>query len=461
MAHGRVLPWIVLGAASLTWPLAAPGASAPSSDARAASASESVAAAKDREALFGDDLPRSTPADGAGAWHGYAQGEAARAYREPAHWSKARMRVELSREGRLSERVKWKVGGRFDYDAAYDVSHFYPPAVRDEQRSEFMLRENYLNISEGDWDVRIGRQHIVWGEIIGTFVADVVSAKDMREFVLPEFGQLRIPQWAARVEYFKNDAHAELVWIPVPSFDRIGKPGADFFPYPLPVPARFLDEQIPTRKLSNSNYGFRLSQLKKGWDVSGFYYHSLDASPTFYRVSSEPGPLVFQPRHDKIDQVGATVTKDLGAAVFKSELVYTKGRQFSVTRSSAANGLVRQNTLDYAVGLDFSLERDTRLNVQFLQRVFFGHDADIIADKRESAASLLVSHQLTSKVEAQALLIRSLNRDDWLFQPQLSWAFEKNWLLRFGLDLFGGPPTGVFGRFDNNDRAQVLVRYAF
>ena len=70
-----------------------------------------------------------------------------------------------------------------------------------------------------------------------------------------------------------------------------GKPGADFYPNPLPVPASFQGEQIPNRKLSNSNYGLRLSQLKNGWDVSAFYYHSLDASPTFYRVSAPGAPL--------------------------------------------------------------------------------------------------------------------------------------------------------------------------
>lgn len=54
----------------------------------------------------------------------------------------------------------------------------------------------------------------------------------MREFVLPEFDQMRIPQWAARAEYFGESIHAELLWIPVASYDNIGKPGAEFYPMP-------------------------------------------------------------------------------------------------------------------------------------------------------------------------------------------------------------------------------------
>lgn len=461
MAHGSMLKWITPATALLLCFVGAARAAGSTNGTQKTPDLQLAAKATGRDALFGDDLPASGEIGATSAWKGYVQGELARAYRAPAHWSKARLRVELIREGRLTDAIKWKIGGRFDYDAAYDRSAFYPPAVRDDQRSEFSLRENYLDISAGDWNIRLGRQHIVWGEIVGTFVADVVSAKDMREFVLPEFGQLRIPQWAARAEYFRNDFHAEALWIPVPSFDKIGKPGADFYPHPLPVAADYLGEQTPARKLSNSNYGFRLSQLKNGWDVSAFYYHSLDAAPTFYRVGGDATRFIFQPRHDKIDQAGATVTKDLGSAVLKTELVYTRGRQFNVTRLSDPDGLVRQNTLDYAIGLDFTPTADTRMNVQFLQRIFFAHDADIVADKRENAASLLVTHQLAPRVEAQALLIRSLNRADWLFSPQLSWNFERNWRLMLGVDVLSGPSTGVFGRFDGNDRAYALLRYAF
>ncbi len=116
-----------------------------------------------------------------------------------------------------------------------------------------LLRENYLDFGSGDWDYRIGRQQIVWGEMVGLFLADVVSAKDLREFILPDFDQIRIPQWAGRAEYFKGDFHAEAIWIPVPSYDDIGKPGAEFFPGAPPPPPGYAtlysNEQFPRRTL--------------------------------------------------------------------------------------------------------------------------------------------------------------------------------------------------------------------
>ncbi len=433
-----------------------------------------------RDSLF-DDAPAADKPKPGPAFGGYIQGEFARAYRNPDHWSKARLRADVTRQGQFSESVKWKIGGRFDYDAAYDHSSFYAPDVRRDQRYEFSLRENYLDISTGgNWEFRLGRQHVVWGELVGAFVGDVVSARDMREFILPEpeLQMLRIPQWAARAEYFGKDTKAELLWIPVPSFDDIGKPGipgvkgaagADFYPYPIPGPGGtlFQGEDRPARKLSNTNFGVRASALKSGWDFSGFYYHSVDVSPNFYRQLL-PGPtpgapvFLYQARHDKIDQIGGTVSKDIGGTIFKGEAVYTTGRKFNVTRIDQPDGLVKQDTVDYALGLDFSLPKEARLNVQFFQRVFLEHDPDTLQRKFESVLSVLIDAvKLGSNLEGRLLLAHSLNRSDWLLRPKVTWAFEKNWRLAVGVDIFSGPPAGAFGRFDANDRVYTEVRYSF
>jgi hypothetical protein len=421
-----------------------------------------------RDSLFEDDVsareklpPMPAWKKLVTGWKGFSQLEIADTYSSPEHLSKVKLRTELSRTGQFNEYIKWKVSGRFDYDAAYDLSNFYPPAVRRDQRQQFFVRENYLDVSAGDFDFRLGRQHVIWGEMVGLFFADVVSAKDLREFILPSFDILRIPQWAVRAEYSKNDTHVEVLWIPVPTLDEIGKPGADFYPAPFQGIATFLPEDRSGRNVGNSNYGVRLSQLINGWDISGFYYHSLDASSTFYRVSAPTEPLVFQPRHDNIDQAGATVTKDFGSVVFKGELVYTDGRRFNVTRPTAVNGLVRQNTLDYALGLDFSLPAETRLNVQFFQRIFFEHDPDIFSKGVENGASVLLSGKLWQKLEAQALLIHRLNRNDWMFRPRISWEFQRNWRLALGADVLGGQSTGLFGRFDQKDRVYTELRYSF
>lgn len=427
-----------------------------------------------KESLFGDDLPKAKPkanadAESGGAWRGYVQTEAAYAYENPEHWSKARLRLELGRQGRLSESVKYKITGRFDYDAVFDIEkNFYPAEVEREQRRSFQFRETYLDISRGDWEFRLGRQHVIWGEVPGLFFADVVSAKDLREFVLPEFDSLRIPQWAARAEYFgSGDSHLEFLWIPWVTVDRIGKPGTDFYPFPPPPPpgfgALFLGEEKPSRTLRKSNFGARFSTLTNGWDLSAFAYRAIDTEANFYRqVVLGPQPAyIFSPRHDRITQVGGTLSKDMGDFVLKAEAIYTKDKGFSVQRLAHPDGIVKLDILDYLVGVDFSLGGDTRLYTYGFQRRFLDHDADIVPDRTESGATIQLTHKFSSEVEAQLLFITSLNRNDWMFRPKITWNFAKNWRLNAGIDVMHGPTLGFFGRFADKDRIYADVRYSF
>jgi len=435
------------------------------------------AKAESKEALFGD-IPAAPVKEEkqAAGWHGFLQGELARTYADPEHWSKATGRLELGKRGRLDNGMQYKISGRVDYNAVYDINDFYAPDVRRDQRAAFNLRENYLDIASGDWEYRLGRQHIVWGEMVGLFFADVVSAKDMREFILQDFQLMRIPQWAARAEYFKDDFHAELVWIPFPSYDEVGKPGtltqqgSEFYAYPatplnlltgVPFIPQVLGETKPASRLSNTNYGLRLSRLINGWDMSGFLYSSMDSSPTAY-VVNKLGPVYqYQLRHDRIRQAGGTLAKDLGNFVLKAEAIYTAGRHYNVTDAADLDGVVKQNTLDWVLGLDFNPGTDTRLNTQFFQRIYFDHDSNIIPDRVENGFSLLVNHKFSDALEAEVLLVRSLNRSDWMFRPKLNWGFQPNWKLTFGLDVFSGPPIGIFGQFDNRDRVYTELRYDF
>lgn len=412
-------------------------------------------------------LAAGTAAADEPGFEGFVDVKAAWTFHDPKHWSLMRNRLGLAASGAFNEALRWRVGGWAMYDPVYDGSDFYPHAVRADQRNELQVRETYLDWSAGDFDFRFGRQQIVWGEMVGLFFADVVSARDLREYVLAEFDQIRIPQWAARAEWFKDDVHAEAIWIPKMTYDDIGKPGADFYPFPPRFPGFatvFENEREPGGR-GNDAYGLRLGYLVEGWDMSAFYYRSTDAMASFERqiVELDGQPtLLYSPGHTRIRQWGATLAKDFEGKVFKAEAVYTEGRRYDTLNLADADGLVRKNTLDYVLGVDFTLEDDARLNLQFFQRYTADHDPDMIPDRWESGASVYYSTKLMAgRLEPEILLIHSLNRSDWLARPRLGWNFTQDLKLSVGVDVLNGPPTGLFGRYTQNDRLWSELRVSF
>jgi hypothetical protein len=419
-------------------------------------------AADGMDALFDLDKPiGSTDAGGNGLrWSGYGEFGAAYTTPDPGHWSKLRGRIELAANGRLGERAKFKLSGRLDADGAFDLERqHYPGAVRRDQRSEFAVREAYIDTSAGDWEFRLGRQHVVWGEMVGLFMADVVSARDRREFFLPELESMRIPQWTARAEYYGGDSHFEALWIPVPSYDNVGKPGSDFYPFPLPLGAQ-VHEKKPGHSFKNANWGLRLSHLVEGWDLSVFYYRSLDINPTLYRTAVVPVPA-FELRHDRIRQVGATVSKDFGSFVFKGETVHTHGRHVNTADPSAVFGLKASDTLDYVVGVDIPVRNVWRLNFQHYAQLIYRHEASMGNDRLETGVTALINRKFGDKFEVELQVVSGLNRLDYMLRPKIVWRITQEWRGQFGADVFGGRSRGLFGAHDGQDRVYFDLRRWF
>lgn len=387
---------------------------------------------------------------------GYGELGAAYTYPNNSHWSQLRARLELDMSGNLAANGRFRVVGRAEGDAAYTLEDdYYPSPVRRNQQTDFDIREAYLDFSAGDWEYRIGKQHIVWGEMVGFFVADVVSARDTREFNLPEFESIRIGQWAVRAERFAGDSHFELLWVPYVSYDEIGKPGADFYPYPLP-PGAPVNEVTPSRtRLSNTNYGARYSYLVSGWDLTAFYYQSNDVNPTLYSFDSG-----LELRHDRIDQVGSTFSKDYLNFILKGEAVYTSDRGFLTADPVHPSGVEQGDSVDYIIGVMIP-RGDWRFDVQFYGQHVFDHDSSFLFDEDEVGVTLLVNRHFGDKFEAELLYMAGLNRTDYSWQPSVTWNITQTWRLQFGADIFGGSKVSYFGRFEDSDRVFFALRNWF
>ena len=409
-------------------------------------ATAASAPAKDSESAFGSDIRTG----------GYGEVGAAYTYPGNAHWSQLRARLELNMSGDLPGAARFRVVGRAQGDAAYTLEDdYYPQPVRKNQESDAEIREAYLDFSLGEWEYRLGKQHVVWGEMVGFFVADVVSARDTREFDLPDFESIRIGQWAVRAERFSGDSHFELLWVPYVSYDEVGKPGADFYPYPLP-PGTPVNEVTPGRnKLSNTNYGARYSYLVSGWDLAAFYYQSNDVNPTLYSLDSE-----LELRHDRIQQAGSTFSKDYQDFVLKGEAVYTSGRGFVTSDPMNSTGVEQGDSLEYIVGV--MLPRgDWRFDLQFYGQHVFDYGSSLTFDEDEVGVTLLVNRRFGDAFEAELLYLAGLNRADYSWQPSVTWNITQTWKLQLGADIFGGDQLGYFGRFDDSDRVFFSLKNWF
>lgn len=416
--------------------------------------------------LFFSRLLTQALADKAGPeLNGSIKNETAYRLSRPREFNKIRNQLILSESGKVSDNLSFKLSGRFYYDSAYDIRGNFPQNAASDQRKDFQLRDTYIDYSNGPFDLRLGKQQIVWGEAVGLFFADVVNAKDLREFILPEFDWIRIPQWGADFEYTKGKLHTEFIWLPKPEFNKLGVRNAEFeFPHPVPEGTAFTtqDPIEPKDSFNNGEAGLRLSYLLNGWDTSVFYLYTWDKFPARFRAISG-GVYNFSPQYKRLNIFGAAFSKQIKDAVLKGEFVFNRKGHFSIFDDTDIDGVTRKNFIDYLVGLDYPIFGGIDANIQFMQRIIFNYDKRLVNENRvrNSISFWLSKGFLNNNLKLECLVIAGLMEKDLLYRPKITYTFMNNWKWRVGVDIFQGEPSGVFGKFRKKDRVYSEITYSF
>ena len=392
------------------------------------------------------------------------------AIRYKAGWRAYKLRLN-KKKGKLVPEITYKISGRAYYDAVFDITNTYSEKVGQDQEDDIELRDTYLDCSIGNLDLRVGKQQIVWGEAVGLFFADVVNPKDLREFILPDLDQIRIPVWAADIEYYIGNNHIELVWIPILEFNKTGVSGSEFEFYTPSAPGSALihyeSEKEPSNDLKNGECGIRLSRLMAGWDLSVFYFYGYDYSPTPFRtIGIDPSTFqttfTVKPEYKRLNIFALTFAKEVEGVIFKGEFIYNGGKYFQVNDLTDTDGVIKRDFLDYLIGVDYTFFEKLDFNIQFMQRIVFDYDDTMVADRIKTSFSVwLKTGFFDNTLEPELFIVSSLKEKDLMFRPKISYKFKNNWTAVFGFDIFEGEPDGEFGQFDAKDRAYVELRYDF
>jgi hypothetical protein len=389
----------------------------------------------------------------------------------PKNFSKIKQTARVDLKINIDPRFKIKLGGRVFYDAVYDLTDQYPEEVNENLRKEALLRDAYLNISLSQVNIRLGHQQIVWGEALGQFFADVVTPKDLREFFLPKFEDLRLPIWALDVQYnFLPNATLEGVISPDRTVNKLALPGADFafrIPAPEGVDVLLLPDNKPETDFRHWNGGFKFSWLVGGWDLAAFYYTSPDHIPALVKtLSVDPATgaplLTLEPVHRRVHHYAATFSKGVGPTIVKGELVYTRGRFFNAEDVAQNQGLIQKSQLRYVVGVDYTIGGKVDMNGEFQQEIIFGSRRDIADQILRSWIFLrFETGFFDEKLIPELIFILGLDRGDTHVGPRLHYHPLSFLRFTWGADIFSGPNDQLYGEFDSQDRFFMNSQFLF
>jgi hypothetical protein len=311
------------------------------------------------------------------------------------------------------------------------------------------------------FDVRVGRQIIIWGKADGVQITDVVCPPDYTEYITRTLDEIRRPVDAARVRILGENTALEIVWIP---FFRAGvNPGPDS-PWYLGPPGgglREVRERKPARGLGGGEIGLRAAGYFSGLDAAVSFFRGYSDFPTLGPpVSSGAGggPSYREALYHKSTVLGLEMSKPSGNFVFRGEAAATLGR-VRQSRDMTA-GPVKENSVHYLAGLDWTPGSDWTISGQFSgERILGDNDS---ADPTENyLATLSVSKKFLRQILTVSDMVY-LDLSDRGFYNSLKFDYEVSdgLIVTLGLDVFRGS-GGMFSFYEDNSQAWFKVKYYF
>ncbi|MBU2491197.1 MAG: hypothetical protein KJ571_01130 [Bacteroidetes bacterium] len=333
---------------------------------------------------------------------------------------------------------------------------------------ELGLRQVYMDLYFDSFDIRIGKQQIVWGKGDGVFITDIVSPKDMREFLLPEFSEIRVGVTSLKFNYYLENSTFELVWIPV--FTPTQMPEASSIwsinpNYPLPYSIDYSNSDVKN-KLGNSELFAKYSLLSSEIDFEIMTGYSWDDDPAFHSekiINTSTGiadSILLKPEHHRLATLGGSFSTTIGPVVLRGEGAFYNGKHFQSTSPLSAGGTSEKNYLHYLLGVDFSIG-ELKLSSQFIQQAIMDYDDSLINDEFENTMTFLASMDfLRETLNVEFFSYIGLNNGDALIRPKVTYDYVDGFQIMLGANLFLGN-EGQFGRYDKNDMIYTKLKYSF
>ncbi|PID42630.1 MAG: hypothetical protein CSB48_09560 [Proteobacteria bacterium] len=225
----------------------------------------------------------------------------------------------------------------------------------------YQTKELWWQYLADNFDIRLGRQLVIWGRADGLAVTDIVSPKDRAEFIAREYQDTRQAVDALRVRYLTDNSSWELYWLPVPSGDTLpddkNNPLTGVF---KPAIIEFNGQSLAAHYMQAKKRKFaRHSELAAR---ASFYFSALDFSLSFFHGDDREAQwqpqlvsvggksrLELTETHSRINMLGLDLAVPISEWVIRAEMAAIDGRAFL----TGENQLTKARQIKLLLGLDW------------------------------------------------------------------------------------------------------------
>lgn len=340
------------------------------------------------------------------------------------------------------------------------------------------IRQLYLDYYRENFDLRIGHQQIIWGKADGVFITDIISPKNLEEFLLRDFEEIRSGVTSAKVSFYRGSGQLDLVWVPQFTATKFPEDGSIWAPTkPFPVePIIDYDQENIAPSLENSEIFGRYALMSSAIDFELIGGYAWDDNPVYALKSlqlTQDGPeLTLQPRHHRLAIGGFAFNKPISGWVLRGESALYMGKRLQLAMSpdqlqslvQSAQPLpsisLEKNYIHSLIAFDFNL-LGIDMSTQIIQEAILDYDESLMKEEYEYMATLMLRETFFRETLSLELFTYiGINDGDALLRPKIGYDFGNGLGFTLGANIFTGD-NGMFGQYDYNDMLYAKIRADF
>lgn len=329
------------------------------------------------------------------------------------------------------------------------------------ERSGLFLREAYLSYAPDGWEIRAGRQIIVWGVADAVRLTDILSPMDYTEFLAQDYDDIRIPVDALRVRCIRPNWSVEAVAVPITSLFELSTDPRNPWAVSLPsadVPCTLTTGAAPRRTLRNAEFGGRVGCYLSGVDFSLSALRTWNKMPVFLKDFAADGTLRCQGVCRRMTMIGGDLSLPVGKFVLRVEAAEYVGE---AQEPEVGEPVRRRNSTNLLAGADWYAGSDWTLGVQYSHKRIAGSMAGIASYRNSGMATVRISKELLRNTLCLSTFAYVDVANGGIYD-RLSgdYALTDQIHVMLGCDFFHAD-AGLFAMYDRNSEVWIKLKYNF
>ncbi|HEB34498.1 MAG TPA: hypothetical protein ENI18_01445 [Candidatus Aminicenantes bacterium] len=326
------------------------------------------------------------------------------------------------------------------------------------------VREAYIDLTLGKFDIRAGRQIITWGVGDLVFINDVFPKNWVAFLSGQPLQYLKFGSDAININIFPKFVSVQIIAIPFYRADVLPR-GERLLAFdPLPTIAN-REEVQPEMSFKNTQIAGRLYRYLGNFDFSLYFYKGFWGSPPGMILDSADNLLTFS--HPRLNVYGGS----LQGAFLKGVLSVEGGYYDSRDDQQGTNMGIENSQIRFLAGYQRALGENLILGLQYYgERIqdyteYVQNLPSTFPQRKEWRHTL--SLRLTQLLKYQTLrfslfIFYSPNEKDYYVNPEVRYDLGSGvWFAAGGIFLGGEKDYTFFGQFEKNDNVYFILRYEF